>query len=76
MKQVSPEVVRALAVSVRQYPIILEWLGEWRTSELERLPNVGPQTVALAQGRCQVLSELHRLMTESPDLAAQPRRGS
>jgi hypothetical protein len=76
VKQVSPEVVRALAVSVRQYPIILEWLGEWRTSELERLPNVGPQTVALAQGRCQVLSELHRLMTESPDLAAQPRRGS
>ena len=76
MKQVSPEVVRALAVSVRQYPIILEWLGEWRTSELERLPNVGPQTVALAQGRCQVLSELYKLMTESPDLAAKSRRGS
>lgn len=76
MKQVSPEVVHALAVSVRQYPVILEWLGEWRTSELERLPNVGPQTVTLAQGRCQVLSELYKLMTESPDLAAKPRRGS
>ena len=75
MKQATPEVIHALANSVRQYPVIQEWLGEWRMSELERLPSVG-QNVTLAQGRCQVLGELYRLVSESPDLAAQPRRGS
>ena len=45
-------------------------------SELERLPSVGAQSVTLAQGRCQILSELYKLVNESPDLAAQSRRGS
>lgn len=76
MKQAAPEVIHALANSVRQYPVLLEWMGEWRMSELERLPSVGAQNVTLAQGRCQVLTELFRLMSESPDLAAKPRRGS
>lgn len=75
MKQPTPEVIDALARSVRQYPVIAEWLGEWRMSELERLPSVG-QNVTLAQGRCQVLGELYKLVSESPDLAAKPRRGS
>jgi hypothetical protein len=76
MKQVTPELIHALANSVRQHPVIVRWLGEWRMSELERLPSVGPQTVTLAQGRCQVLGELYKLMSESPDLAAEPRKGS
>ncbi len=76
MKQVTPELLHALANSVRQHPVIVEWLGEWRMSELERLPSVGPQTVTLAQGRCQVLAELYKLVNESPDLAAESRRGS
>lgn len=76
MKQATPELIHALANSVRQYPIILEWMGEWRMTELERLPSVGPQSVTLAQGRCQILSELYKLMNESPDLAAKSRRGS
>ena len=76
MKQVTPELLHALANSVRQHPVIVEWLGEWRMSELERLPSVGPQTVTLAQGRCQVLTELYKLVNESPDLAAESRRGS
>ena len=75
MKQPTPEIIHALANSVRQYPAIQEWLGEWRLSELERLPSVG-QNVALAQGRCQVLGELYKLVSESPDLAAKSRRGS
>lgn len=75
MKQPTPEIIHALANSVRQYPVIQEWLGEWRLSELERLPSVG-QNVALAQGRCQVLGELYKLVSESPDLAAKSRRGS
>jgi len=75
VKQVTPEVIQALANSVRQYPVIIEWLGEWRMSELERLPSVG-QNVTLAQGRCQVLGELHKLLNESPALAAKSHRGS
>lgn len=75
MKQPTPELIHALANSVLQYPVIREWLGEWRMSELERLPSVG-QNVTLAQGRCQVLSELYKLVNESPDLAARPRTGS
>lgn len=76
MKQATPEVIHALANSVRQYPVLLEWLGEWRMSELERLPSVGQPNVTLAQGRCQVLAELYKLANESPDLAAKSRRGS
>ena len=75
MKPVPPEVIHALANSVHQYPVIQEWLGEWRMSELERLPSTG-QNVTLAQGRCQVLGELYKLVSESPDLAAKSRRGS
>jgi hypothetical protein len=75
VKPATPELIHALANSIRQYPVILEWLGEWRTYELERLPSVG-QNVALAQGRCQVLNELYKLAKESPDLAAKSRRGS
>ena len=75
MKPAPPELILALANSVRQYPVIKEWLGEWRMSELERLPSVG-QNVTLAQGRCQVLGELYKLASESPDLAAKSRRGS
>lgn len=65
-----PKIVKALAVCVRQYPELLEWVNNWRQHELEQLPNVS-NNVALAQGRCQVLSELAKLMNESPDLAAK-----
>ena len=45
----TPEVTKALAASVRQYPVIAEWFAEWRMHELEQLPNVA-QNTALAQG--------------------------
>lgn len=76
MRQPTPELIHALANSVLQYPVIKEWLGEWRMTELERLPSVNNPNVALAQGRCQVLGELYKLVNESPDLAAKSRRGS
>ena len=61
-----PEVVKSIATVSRQYPEILEWLKEWRDHELQTLPSV-LQNTALAQGRCQVLSELHKVITESPE---------
>ena len=67
----TPEVTKALAASVRQYPALATWLAEWRQHELEQLPSVASQSVALAQGRCQVLSELSKFVNESPEIAAK-----
>lgn len=73
MKRPDSEVVKALATVVRQYPTLLAWVGDWRKHELESLPH-NINNVAVAQGRCQVLGELHKLMLDAPDLAAQPVR--
>ena len=68
----TPEVMKSLAVMSRQYPEILAWLTEWQTHELEKLPSV-LQNTALAQGRCQILSEVVKLIKESPDtISAKP----
>lgn len=74
MKRPSPDVVIAVAMTARQFPDFPLWVAEWYRHELEQLPSVG-QNVALAQGRCQVLKELHELFVKSPDMAAQSRQG-
>jgi len=66
----SPEVINAMAASVRQYPILSDWIKEWRMHELEQLPNVA-QNTTLAQGRCQILTELSKFISESPEIAAK-----
>lgn len=65
-----PEVIRAVANAVRLYPEILEFLQDWRTHELENLPNA-VNHAAVSQGRCQVLGELYKFVKESPDMAAK-----
>lgn len=70
MKRPSPDVVKSLAIVSRQHPDLVAWLGEWMRAELEMLPNV-KESVAVAQGRCQVLRELHKLVVDAPDLAAE-----
>lgn len=67
MRYPEPKVIKAIGTVVRQYPEILEWLGEWRTNELEALPYTS-NSAALAQGRCQVLGELYKFAKESPDI--------
>lgn len=67
------EVVKALASVVRQYPQVLTFLTEWKAHELEQLP-YALNTSAVSQGRCQVLAELVKLATNSPDLAAMQKR--
>lgn len=62
--------VKAMALAVRQYPEILEYIAAWRTHELEQLPQA-INNAALMQGRCQVLGELYKLVKESPELAAK-----
>ena len=63
-------VVKSLATVERQHTDILKWLEAWRKHELEQLTNV-TQNVALAQGRCQILAELIKLIKESPEYAAK-----
>jgi len=64
------KVVKALATVERQHTDILIWLEAWRKHELDQLPNV-TQNVALAQGRCQILNEIVKLIKESPEYAAK-----
>jgi len=67
MRHPDPRVIKALAVVVRQYPEVMEWIEEWRNNELGSLP-YATNTSALSQGRCQVLCELYKFAKESPDL--------
>lgn len=67
------EVVKAFASVVRQYPQVLTFLTEWKAHELEQLP-FAMSASAVSQGRCQVLAELVKLATNSPDLAAKQTR--
>jgi len=71
------EVAMALA---RASNVLLPWLQEMRQRELENLPFAASTSVAIAQGRCQVLTELYRMVQSSPDMVAQlrsdPKRGS
>ena len=63
-------VVKALALMVRQYPEVLEWFEEWQRSELERLPYAGENS-AVQAGRSQVLIEQVKLLRSAPELAAK-----
>ncbi len=71
----TPEVMKSIAIVSRQYPEVITWLKEWRQHELAKLPSV-MQNTALAQGRCQVLSEVVKLMKESPDTIQQSHHDS
>ena len=63
----SPQVTKSIAYVSKQFPEVLEWLEEWRDHELQKLPSV-IQNTALAQGRCLILTEIAKLVKESPDI--------
>lgn len=62
--------IQAIAQVAVHNPRFREWLREWYEQELNRLPSV-LNNVAVAQGRCQVLAELSKVLDESPEMAAQ-----
>ncbi len=65
-----PQVIKALALAVRQHPELLEWLEQWELQELRRLPSA-VNNPAVFQGRCQVLGEITNLAKEAPALVAK-----
>jgi hypothetical protein len=69
-----PEIVQMMARISAHYPEFAKWLNDWRMHELERLPDIAPGIVGTAQGRCQVLTELCKLVNSSRDLSAQSRK--
>lgn len=69
-----PELVQLLARVATHYPDVVKWMNDWRQHELEQLPNVSATSVSLAQGRCQVLTELCKLVNQSRDFAAQSNK--
>lgn len=72
MKRPPDDVLAALA---RLNHTVLPWLQEWRQREMDGLPFASPANVAVAQGRCQVLTELYKLVQDSPNLSTQSRNG-
>jgi flagellar biosynthesis/type III secretory pathway protein FliH len=66
----TPQVIRGLAMAVRQHPEVLEWLEDVLAQESKRLPWVLDH-LAIVQGRCQIVTELIEFAKESPNLAAK-----
>jgi hypothetical protein len=75
MIKADDKVLRAFAHVAQNVPAVGEWLEAWATMELKRLPSVGKEAVAVAQGRCQVLDEIVDLIRNAPAHAAQPHVG-
>lgn len=69
-----PKLLDQIARFAGQYPDFVLWLNEWRARELEQLPNVTQNVVGVAQGRCQVLTELCKLVNTARDTSAQSRK--
>jgi len=67
VKHPEPKVIKAVALAMRQYPELLDWLKDWTNSELSNLP-YAVNSSALSQGRCQVLCELYKFAKEAPEL--------
>jgi hypothetical protein len=61
--------VKALAIVARQYPEVMSWLEQWRTHERVIL-TLAVKYPALAQGRCQDLGELNKVVKDSPEIVA------
>ncbi len=74
MIQPDQKVLDQMARSIGMYPELALWFNEWKNRELERLPNVTRDAVGVAQGRCQVLTELCKLVNTARELSAQSRK--
>lgn len=70
MKQPSREQAEQLAKAMRSFPLVKQWIEEWRQYELELLPNAF-QNVGQAQGRCLALTEMVKTIERSIDTAAK-----
>lgn len=68
MSRPDKDVAEQIAIISRMYPDVATWLREWKNAELERLPMMLNNT-AMAQGRCQVLTEICKIVDSAHDTA-------
>lgn len=68
------ETLQAIASFAKSNPHFVKWISDWRAHELEKLPFVSSSAISVAQGRCQVLTEIHKLMQDSPHMVAELRK--
>jgi len=66
----APQVIKGLAMAVRQHPELLAWMEGIYAHEMKRLP-FAIDNPAVFQGRCQMLGELIEFAKESPAIAAK-----
>lgn len=66
MKRPSPEIYDNIAKMARNFPQVVDWLGEWRMAELTQLP-LRLENTAYAQGRAAVLGELYELIKKASE---------
>lgn len=73
MIQPERDTLQAIALLKSHNPLIYNWLREWHKLELNRLPVVLVNT-GVAQGRCQVLSDILNIIENPTPTVAKPRR--
>lgn len=66
----SYETTKALAQMITTYPYVLTFFDDWYNKETKALP-LAVSNVGQAQGRCQVLGELSRLLHDVKEMAAK-----
>jgi hypothetical protein len=64
------QVIKGLAMAVRQHPEVLDWMQGLLAHELKRLP-YAVDNPAVFQGRCQMLVELVEFARTAPAIAAK-----
>lgn len=69
MIQPDKDTIKAFAHVAQNVPRVAKFFNEQYRSELERLPAT-VNNLAVAQGRCQVLGEVCKLLTDAPNAAA------
>jgi hypothetical protein len=60
------DTMKAFAHVAQNVPRVGAFLTQWRTTEVDRLPDTASTSQALASGRCQVLKEICNLLSEAP----------
>jgi len=65
-----PQIIKGLAMAVRQHPELLAWMEGVLAHEMKRLP-YAVDNPAVFQGRCQMMVELIEFAQQSPAVAAK-----
>lgn len=67
---------QSLTNLMRSHPDVVTWLEASLDKELRAMPYTAQAMVAVAQGRCQLLTELLNMVKQSPNASARPHTGA